>query len=451
MTAEDLTFIHISDIHFSKRSGDKVDLDSDLRSELENDVRRMKEDLERVNGILVTGDIGYSGQTQEYDNGRKWLTRLCSVAGCEMQEVWVVPGNHDVDRTTVDKSALLSQSHKSLRMTPKHDISTEMESVFRDGQFSQLLLKPVENYNHFSSRFECQISPDKLVWESDRLLNDGSTLRLIGLNSTLLSDRHDDDGVNRLIVGLSQTLLPNIPGVCYLTLCHHPPQWLLDGDEIDQTLSVRANVQLFGHKHMQHVEKKTVEKFDSVRMVAGAVHPERSGQQWIPRYNYVSLAVKRRGGRRSLMVTIYPRLWNSDSKRFDSSLGDEAAVEYELALPGWEPPIEARTEIVISVDDEVSCGSVTATQPPVRVISHGGNGMYSAKRLAYRFLTLPYSEILALVRDLYLLEDEDEGLRDFELFQRVFQRAKERQLCNRLFEEVEHRHTAYGEETLKNV
>ncbi len=61
-----IIFMHLSDIHFSKDSNGVLDLDVELRSKLENDAKKMKQRLGSIQGILITGDIAYSGQKEEY-------------------------------------------------------------------------------------------------------------------------------------------------------------------------------------------------------------------------------------------------------------------------------------------------------------------------------------------------------------------------------------------------
>ncbi len=68
MAKKILNFIHISDIHFHKQSGGPFDLDLELRLQLENDVKSVKDKIGDVFGILVTGDIAYSGQKKEDKN-----------------------------------------------------------------------------------------------------------------------------------------------------------------------------------------------------------------------------------------------------------------------------------------------------------------------------------------------------------------------------------------------
>jgi 3',5'-cyclic AMP phosphodiesterase CpdA len=101
MSDKPLVFLHLSDIHFSKRSGRAGDLDEDLRRELEADALGVRRTFDHFTGILVSGDIAFSGQSAEYDTAKSWLNRLCAALGCPPEDVWVVPGNHDVERAEV--------------------------------------------------------------------------------------------------------------------------------------------------------------------------------------------------------------------------------------------------------------------------------------------------------------------------------------------------------------
>jgi hypothetical protein len=83
MTTEDipvsqgLVFLHLSDIHFSKRSSTSYDPDLDLRRELVADAVRMKEKIKACSGILVSGDVAFSGKAEEYSKARDWLREVC--------------------------------------------------------------------------------------------------------------------------------------------------------------------------------------------------------------------------------------------------------------------------------------------------------------------------------------------------------------------------------------
>src|SRR5205823_4528909 len=98
----DLVFAHLSDIHFREgQVGDIHDADADLRNELERDLRRLRSKVPRFDGIVVSGDIAFSGQEEEYAYARSWLERIRELLACPPSGMMVTPGNHDVRRDCI--------------------------------------------------------------------------------------------------------------------------------------------------------------------------------------------------------------------------------------------------------------------------------------------------------------------------------------------------------------
>ncbi len=115
-TRDALVLVHLSDIHFrDPRRGTTGILDADLRRELQSDALRVVAVAGRAEGILVGGDIAHSGRKEEYEIAREWLNSFCGRLGCETDDVWVVPGNHDVDRSVLEGS---TQSAGHARAAP---------------------------------------------------------------------------------------------------------------------------------------------------------------------------------------------------------------------------------------------------------------------------------------------------------------------------------------------
>lgn len=66
--------------------------------------------------------------------------------------------------------------------------------------------------------------------------------------------------------------------------------------------------------------------------------------------------------------------------------------------------------------------------------------MNPARALTYRFFDLPHIDRIDVARSLGLYRDEDEGLQDFELFGRIFDRAIAANVLAALWDAVERKH-----------
>src|SRR5262245_5137561 len=97
-----MLLLHLSDIHFKHNEiGQPDDPNRALRNDMVQDVRKMRGQLGiAADGVLISGDVAFAGKASEYEFAYKWLeTELCPSAGCQIENVFIVPGNHDVDRT----------------------------------------------------------------------------------------------------------------------------------------------------------------------------------------------------------------------------------------------------------------------------------------------------------------------------------------------------------------
>ena len=94
------TYIHLSDLHFGQETGSDLHLHRDVRDRLIDDAMDLaaREPSGTVAGVILTGDIAFSGTENQYLAAGTWLQRLCDAVGCNATDVLVVPGNHDVDR-----------------------------------------------------------------------------------------------------------------------------------------------------------------------------------------------------------------------------------------------------------------------------------------------------------------------------------------------------------------
>lgn len=417
-----LSFLHLSDIHFHKESGNPFDVDEDLRNGILNDVTEFAGDHPKPDGILVSGDLAYSGSESEYQIAKEWLESICQSVGRDLGYVYCVPGNHDVDQRRVRESELLADIHATLRDIDPSEIDQKLLKFIGDERAKGMLYETIEQYNIFARHFECEISPKSPTWIANFELDDGSILRVNGLNSSMVSN-HLDNVVKEVVLGRYQ-IPKETPGIVQLAMCHHPPDWWRDDERVEFDLRERCRIQLFGHKHSHRLERMG----DTVVVSAGAVHPERTEDSWSPRFNWFEVQVDGRGSDRKLQVKVFPRVLNGASFVADSlTCQGEDHKEYVIDLPSWTPPVGTA---------EAGSGSQS-----LDISSAVGNtDMNRGRTLTYRFYELPYVTRLSISQELGLIRDEDETVGEATLFRQVLRRANAEDLLADLWDRVEENH-----------
>lgn len=84
-------WLHLSDLH-SICSGIRTDI---MRDALIDEIKYLNKQL-NFSFLLITGDI--SDKNQGYDDAKALIHRIIEASGLQMEKVFIVPGNHDVDR-----------------------------------------------------------------------------------------------------------------------------------------------------------------------------------------------------------------------------------------------------------------------------------------------------------------------------------------------------------------
>jgi len=109
-------FVHVSDIHFGQECEGNIHIHNDVRYELLRDSAYFRGKHGGATGILVTGDIAFSGKPAQYKTAGEWLDNLSEITGCEKTSVFVVPGNHDIDLEKLGVTGKIL--HNSIRESP---------------------------------------------------------------------------------------------------------------------------------------------------------------------------------------------------------------------------------------------------------------------------------------------------------------------------------------------
>jgi predicted MPP superfamily phosphohydrolase len=426
-----IRLVHLSDIHFNKKSGDHWDVDTDLRNELLLDAARQFKTLGKPDLLLIGGDVAFGGKKDEYVRAREWLTELMEKLEVQIPKVLIVPGNHDVDQGIVKASSSLYDVQEKLRRAEGKDIDKFISDYMNDTLMNKNLFAPIGQYNDFAAGFGSDVSLGKPLQQRRLEFDDGSSLVVIGLNSVLTSN-HNDNVYRRVVLGGHQIPQRRL-GESRIVLCHHPHDWWSDADSVRNAMNERASLQLFGHKHSQSV----LVRENSLHLVAGAVHPARTEQLWQPRYNWVELDVEGKDANRQMQIRVYPRLWSDAKAHFDSDYNSCAGQPYlttRVPLEAWSPVVNDVTTPVVTVPTMESPMAHSETNPDA--LSRAD----AIRILAFRFFELPHVRRIEITCALKLLTDADEGLQDRDLFQRALERAAAGNQLAALWDAVQQRH-----------
>ncbi|KHA77239.1 hypothetical protein NC77_20330 [Janthinobacterium lividum] len=436
-----MLILHLSDIHFRSPRCMRPDTDPDrpFRSRMLQDIRSQVTSLGPVDAILIGGDIAFKAAPDEYVAAMKWFEELLEVTGCHFERLYVVPGNHDVDRE-IARAPAVKNAQAAIKTAEDQYRESVFREQFEDTDTGGTLLKPLAAYNDFAKVFSCQIySPDHLYWKQDLELSDSVRLRLNGLTSTMLSGiGGGDDKRTQLYLSPLQTVLDPEDNVVNLVIAHHPPDWCLDMDAIEDDINDRAAIHLFGHKHRQRV----VLANGHIRIGAAAVNPDRNEIGFEPGYNLIKIDVSGAGAGRMLDVEVHLRHLQRNPEQYRARLnGDDPVFRHQIAIPEQTNSRVANC-FLPQTSPKVPVAAMVPTVPaPTHPTADTEAAMSdeSTRNLVYRFWQLSISGRREIAEKLGLLETGEMSLPEPQRYGIALLRAGERNLIQSVAEEVKKR------------
>ncbi|MDR4485460.1 MAG: metallophosphoesterase [Nitrospirales bacterium] len=430
-----LTFLHLSDLHFTTSgSGSQFDLDLKIRRALLNDLG--SNGRTNFDAILVTGDIAYHGHAEEFARAKEWLEEVRTKTDSTPEALFVVPGNHDVNQAEVPKKSSLWDLHQSLRKSmPEQERLDSLEAKLRD-PFD--FLTALMAYRNFAAEYGCPSTPHELAWvqvlDTNKKLEDGTSVRFHGLNSALLSDEEDKKG-NLMLSDFQFRHFDSQPNYVNIVMCHHPHPWLMDGNKGNDFFREQAHVVLCGHDH----DPRCYREGKSLRVFAGAVHPNRREQRWEPCYHVLRISVNKtnnKGENRELKVSVETRAWRENDKKFLPYVQSNGSNFHEerIELPPWENfesrhPSEADSKL-----REISLPSSSGL--PVTKTSTDDAFAAARRKLIIHFFRLGTIARYQVVISAGVWEDSDDAFDGQARWARVFDRAERTKKLDALWKAV---------------
>ena len=371
-------FVHVSDIHFGQERDETVHIHNDVKEQLIADAAEVIAGLPAgvAHGILVSGDIAYSGAWEQYEAAGRWLDELAARISCPIHRVQMVPGNHDMDRS------MLSVGGRQLLDYIRAGGPAEYEEVVSNANDRATLLSRFENYDRFSIGYNCGLD-DEAKFATNLRIEVGTDrwIRFVRLNSSLLCTGREREAPAELMIGSRQFTIPRRAGEENVVLCHHPLHWHKDAEDVRQYVRSRARVFISGHEHDPKVSIDEVgDGCDVMMLAAGAAVPFKSDDVYTYTYNIIQFDWDDRAD--ALAVTMHPRAWNPARTCFvadESRLGGKeprftlgcpnfrACTPSQVEAVGEQPAAQATpiTELVTAAVTEAAEGETLPMPPPV--------------------------------------------------------------------------------------
>jgi UDP-2,3-diacylglucosamine pyrophosphatase LpxH len=252
--------LHLSDIHF--RSGSDPVL-----SRAEQIAASVFSNLADASVVLmiVSGDIAFSGKSEEYEGATALLTQVCERIRKEREipvHVFVVPGNHDCDFSKTNAARRTLVKHLTESLSPEIDDSVIQTCTFVQDAFFSFRDKVEEQADRVG---------DRLRWIA-RVEVEGRVIGVEALNVSWTSQLHEEPG--RLFFPVDRYSRSKQDDLdLRLVVLHHPLNWFSQSMYRPFRTFVRKGTSIVfsGHEHQGAVGIIQDADVDSSAYVEGCV------------------------------------------------------------------------------------------------------------------------------------------------------------------------------------
>lgn len=261
-----LKFLHISDLHLKgSREKEPWRRRRVLGEAWQRNLETLLNEEGEIDFIVFTGDAANFGQPDEFDEATAFLTALLTEINLNADRLFVIPGNHDVDRT------IETQAWEKMRMSLS--ASSDLVSVSRwmngidsrppfgfDDSWKEATLSRQHHYRTWvkDKLQRAALIPDGLGYHvSVQLPGHPLPVQIIGLNTAWLCGDDADRGhllitENQLGTHLTTDSGDSLPGL-RIVLMHHPLSDLADAASSKRLLAAHTDLVLRGHLHETEV------------------------------------------------------------------------------------------------------------------------------------------------------------------------------------------------------
>ncbi len=344
----EVNWLHLSDWHQRGKEFDRQVVCKALIRDIKERVK-ISPELEKIDFVIFSGDLAYNGKSEEYQKAKEqFLQPILDACGLKPEQLFIVPGNHDMDR----------EQFELLPAGLKKPLSSEAEVqnwLTHDHKRARVL-EPFQAFSDFVKGYSRQKHPDYA--DIQRIKIGDKEIALLGLNSAWMCGRNKNKIGDRGSVIVGE---PQIHGVLYeisnanlkIAVLHHPFDWLaeFDCDRIEDQLRQNCDFILRGHQHKPKVEIAGGTSGDCVIIPAGSSYDRRiaANPRYVNSYNFVHLDLSTDNG------IAFLRRW-SDTRNIwleDIDSCDGGKCKFSLHKSGIEVTSEKAQSSILAIPHQI--------------------------------------------------------------------------------------------------
>ncbi|WP_291717356.1 NACHT domain-containing protein [Magnetospirillum sp. 64-120] len=303
-----VTWLHLSDWHQEGVSFDRDVVQAALIQDIKNR-KSIDKKLENVDFVVFSGDAAQNGKQPEFEAIRDHLfAPVLTELGLPPDRLFVVPGNHDLDRDIVKK-----YYPPGLQKPLTSD--QEVQNWLCDDRARAKALEGFGDFDAFFANYTSQANGTYGTVGRPKMASN-SKVTIVGFNTAWMCARHEDgngkvDDRGHLVLGEPQViaaLKEAGESDLHIAVMHHSFEWLSDFDRhrVEKRIKDWADFILWGHAHSPEVNTLDGTAGSCTTIPGGACFGERAAThpRWTNSYNFVHLDRSKGTG------IVYLRRWD---------------------------------------------------------------------------------------------------------------------------------------------
>lgn len=264
--------LHLSDLHFDKKYIKDLNI---VLTALMEDIQ--KQDI-KIDYIFFNGDLVNRGNDLEsYDLAlQEFILPLLEITGLTKNEFFIVPGNHEVDRSAINE---FIDGDLSSKFSDRDKLNSFIDKI----DFQKQLLVRLDKYHNFLEEFHndnSYINTRNPLFSTYILNHDNFKIGIACLNSSWCAYGGDED-YGKILLGERQVdnSINDLKECDYkIAMIHHPLEWLkeYDRESVYDRLITGYNMVLTGHIHSQNYREIAFDKHNTVFLKSASLFQGRT-------------------------------------------------------------------------------------------------------------------------------------------------------------------------------